>query len=305
MPWYEELDRKIAEYLPDLRYQKDEPMSSHCSFRVGGPARRMAFPERGEQLVILLQLAEDCAARPLILGKGSNVLPPDGGLERLVIETGGLAALTAGEDGTITAEAGVPLARLAEFAAQRGLAGLEFAHGIPGTVGGALCMNAGAYGGEMKDVVEEVTLLLPEEGVRRFSGAEMAFGYRRSFLSDHPEAVALRAVFRLIPGDGSAIRERMRELMGKRRASQPLEYPSAGSTFKRPEGYFAGTLIDQCGLKGLTVGGAQVSEKHAGFVINRGGATAADVLVLIREVQRRVLEEKGVALQMEVKLLEP
>ena len=166
-------------------------------------------------------------------------------------------------------------------------------------------MNAGAYGGEMKDVVEEVTLLLPEEGVRRFSGAEMAFGYRHSFLSDHPEAVALRATFRLTPGDGSAIRERMRELMGKRRASQPLEYPSAGSTFKRPEGYFAGTLIDKCGLKGLTVGGAQVSEKHAGFVINRGGATAADILALVREVQRRVLEEKGVALQMEVKLLEP
>ena len=165
-------------------------------------------------------------------------------------------------------------------------------------------MNAGAYGGEMKDVVEEVTLLLPE-GVQRFSGAEMAFGYRHSFLSEHPEAVAIRARFRLTPGDESAIRERMRELMGKRRASQPLEYPSAGSTFKRPEGYFAGTLIDQCGLKGLTVGGAQVSEKHAGFVINRGGATAADILSLIQEVQRRVLAEKGVMLQPEVKLLEP
>ena len=277
-------------------------MREHCSFRVGGPARRMAFPGTGEQLVILLQLAEDCGARPLVLGKGSNILPPDGGMDRLVIETSRLAALEAGEDGTILAEAGVPLARLAEFAAQRGLAGL-FAHGIPGTVGGALCMNAGAYGGEMKDVVEEVTLLLPE-GVQRFSGAEMAFGYRHSFLSEHPEAVAIRARFRLPPGDESAIRERMRELMGKRRASQPLEYPSAGSTFKRPEGYFAGTLIDQCGLKGLTVGGAQVSEKHAGFVINRGGATAADILALIQEVQRRVLAEKGVMLQPEVKLLD-
>ena len=304
MPWYEEFDQKVHEYLPDLTFRREEPMREHCSFRVGGPARRMAFPETGEQLVILLQLAEDCGARPIVLGRGSNILPPDGGMDRLVIETSRLAALEAGEDGAILAEAGVPLARLAEFAAQRGLAGLEFAHGIPGTVGGALCMNAGAYGGEMKDVVEEVTLLLPE-GVRRFSGAEMAFGYRHSFLSDHPEAVAIRAKFRLSTGDESAIRERMRELMGKRRASQPLEYPSAGSTFKRPEGYFAGTLIDQCGLKGLTVGGAQVSEKHAGFVINRGGATAADVLALIREVQRRVLAEKGVALQPEVKLLEP
>ena len=305
MPWYEELDRKIAEYLPDLTLRREEPMSSHCSFRVGGPARRMAFPGTGEQLVILWQLAEDCGARPILLGKGSNVLPPDGGMDRLVVETSRLAALEAGEDGTLLAEAGVSLARLAEFAAQRGLAGLEFAHGIPGTVGGALCMNAGAYGGEMKDVVEEVTLLLPEEGVKRFSGAEMAFGYRRSFLADHPEAVAIRARFRLAAGDEGAIRERMRELMAKRRASQPLEYPSAGSTFKRPEGNFAGTLIDQCGLKGFTVGGAQVSEKHAGFLINRGGATAEDVLALIREVQRRVLAEKGVALQPEVKILEP
>ena len=304
MPWYEEFDRKVQEYLPDLALRQEEPMREHCSFRVGGPARRMAFPGTGEQLVILLQLAEDCGARPLVLGKGSNILPPDGGMDRLVIETSRLAALEAGEDGTILAEAGVPLARLAEFAAHRSLAGLEFAHGIPGTVGGALCMNAGAYGGEMKDVVEEVTLLLPE-GVQRFSGAEMAFGYRHSFLSDHPEAVAIRAKFRLTSGDESAIRERMRGLMGKRRASQPLEYPSAGSTFKRPEGYFAGTLIDQCGLKGLTVGGAQVSEKHAGFVINRGGATAADILALIQEVQCRVLAEKGVMLQPEVKLLEP
>ena len=279
-------------------------MREHCSFRVGGPARRMAFPKNGEQLVILLQLAEECGARPIILGKGSNILPPDGGMDRLVIGTSGLAALEAGEDGSMMAEAGVPLARLAEFAAQRGLTGLEFAHGIPGTVGGALCMNAGAYGSEMKDVVEEATLLLPE-GIRRFSGEEMAFGYLRSFLSDHPEAVALRAKFRLTPGDGSAIRERMRQLMAKRRASQPLEYPSAGSTFKRPEGYFAGTLIEQCGLKGFSVGGAQVSEKHAGFIINRGGATAADILTLIREVQGRVMAEKGVALQPEVKLLEP
>ena len=158
MPWYEEFDRKVREYLPDLALRQEEPMREHCSFRVGGPARRMAFPGTGEQLVILLQLAEDCGARPLVLGKGSNILPPDGGMDRLVIETSRLAALEAGEDGTILAEAGVPLARLAEFAAHRSLAGLEFAHGIPGTVGGALCMNAGAYGGEMKDVVEEVFL---------------------------------------------------------------------------------------------------------------------------------------------------
>ena len=306
MDWWITFDQQAADYLPDLRIEKEEPMDRHTSFRIGGPARRMAFPERGEQLVLLLDMAARCGARPLVMGNGTNLLAPDEGLDRLVIDTSaGLSRVEAGgTPGTILAEAGASLARVADFACRQGLAGLEFAHGIPGTVGGAVCMNAGAYGGEMAQVVREATLLLPEEGIRTLTGAEMAFGYRHSFLSEHPEAVAIRARFRLTPGDESAIRERMRELMGKRRASQPLEYPSAGSTFKRPEGYFAGTLIDQCGLKGLTVGGAQVSEKHAGFVITRGGATAADILALIQEVQRRVLAEKGVMLQPEVKLLD-
>ena len=202
------------------------------------------------------------------------------------------------------AEAGASLARVADFACRPGLAGLAFAHGIPGTVGGAVCMNAGAYGGEMAQVVREATLLLPEEGIRTLTGAEMAFGYRRSFLTDHPDAVVLRAEFCLTPGDPAAIRGRMKELLEKRRASQPLEFPSAGSTFKRPEGYYAGTLIDQCGLKGLTVGGAQVSEKHAGFVINRGGATCADVKELIRQIQERVFAQAGVRLEPEVRIID-
>ena len=164
-------------------------------------------------------------------------------------------------------------------------------------------MNAGAYDGEMKQVVSGVSVLFPEEGVKFLSGEEMAFGYRRSLLTDHPEAVVLHAVFRLTPGDGEAIRQKMRTLMDRRRASQPLDLPSAGSTFKRPQGHFAGTLIDQCGLKGLTVGGAQVSEKHAGFVVNRGGATCADVEALIAEIQRRVLDRTGVALEPEVKII--
>ena len=206
--------------------------------------------------------------------------------------------------GTILAEAGASLARVADFACRQGLAGLEFAHGIPGTVGGAVCMNAGAYGGEMAQVVREATLLLPEEGIRTLTGAEMAFGYRRSFLTDHPDAVVLRAEFCLTPGDPAAIRGRMKELLEERGASQPLEFPSAGSTFKRPEGYYAGTLIDQCGLKGLTVGGAQVSEKHAGFVINRGGATCADVKELIRQIQERVFAQAGVRLEPEVRIID-
>ena len=218
------------------------------------------------------------------------------------------AGLTRVEPGTqphtLAAEGGAPLARLALCACEQGLTGLEFAHGIPGTVGGGLAMNAGAYGGELRQVVQSVQVLFPEEGIRTLTGEEMAFGYRRSLLTDHPEAVALSAVFSLTPGDPEAIREQMRELMGRRKASQPLEWPSAGSTFKRPAGHFAGTLIDQCGLKGLTVGGAQVSEKHAGFVINRGGATAADILALIQKVQSAVLEQTGVRLEPEVRIVE-
>ena len=304
MDWFAKLDEMIAKYLPDLSVACEEPMSRHTSFRIGGGARRMAFPERGEQLVLLHSFALECGARPLVVGNGTNLLVADEGLDRLVIETSGMNRLEMGQEpDTVVAEAGVTLARLADFACRAGLAGLEFAHGIPGTVGGGICMNAGAYDGEMKQVVSRATVLFPEEGVRVLSGEEMAFGYRQSLLTDRPDAVVLSAEFHLSPGREETIRERMRELMQRRKASQPLEWPSAGSTFKRPAGYFAGTLIDQCGLKGLTVGGAQVSEKHAGFVINRGGATCADVTALIGEVQARVLERTGVHLEPEVKII--
>ena len=305
MDWMTQLDEWAAEYLPDLRILRDGRMSRHTSFRIGGPARRMAFPERGEQLVLLMGFAEDCGARPLVIGNGTNLLAPDRGLDRLVVNTSAMSRVELGpEPYTIQAEAGVSLARLADFACKQGLTGLEFAHGIPGTLGGAVCMNAGAYDGEMKQVVRSVTLLFPEEGVRTLSCEEMDFGYRHSLLSDRPDGVVLSAVLRLAEGNEEETREKMRSLMVRRKASQPLEYPSAGSTFKRPTGYFAGTLIDQCGLKGLTVGGAQVSEKHAGFVINLGGATCADVTELIRKVQDRVWTEKGVRLEPEVKIIE-
>ena len=304
MDWYMQFDKQVAENLPDLKVAQEEPLSRHTSFRVGGPARRMAFPEREEQLVLLLKLAQECDARPLVIGNGTNLLVADEGLDRLVIDTSAMNRITQGEDPMVLmADAGVSLARLADFACKQGLTGLEFAHGIPGTVGGAVCMNAGAYDGEMKQVVERVTVLFPEEGVQTLSGEEMEFAYRHSLLADHPEVVVLSAVFRLAPGDPVQIRGKMQELMTRRKTSQPLEYPSAGSTFKRPTGYFAGTLIDQCGLKGFTVGGAQVSEKHAGFVINRGGATFADVMGVITGVQDRVLAEKGVQLEPEVKII--
>ena len=305
MLWYESLDEKIRDYLPDLKVVCDEPMSRHTSFRVGGPAKRMAFPSSGKQMVLLMSFAEECGARPLVIGNGTNLLAPDEGLDRLVIDvTEGMTRLEAGEEpNTILAECGVPLARLADFACRMGLEGLEFAHGIPGSLGGAVCMNAGAYGGEMKQVIKSAAVLFPQEGVRTLRGDELDFSYRHSVLSDRPEGVVLHAVVQLTPGDPEAIREKMRELMGRRKASQPLEWPSAGSTFKRPEGYFAGPLIEGCGLKGYTVGGAQVSEKHAGFVINRGGATCADILAVIEHVQDTVERVHGVRLEPEVRIL--
>lgn len=305
MDWVTRLDKQMEDYLPDVKILREEPMARHTSFRVGGPAKRMAFPEKGEQLVLLLSMARECGARPLVIGNGTNLLVPDEGLDRLVIKTDRLSRLDTGETPeALVAESGVSLARLADFACKQGLTGLEFAHGIPGTVGGGVCMNAGAYGGELKQVVSGVSALFPEEGVKFLTGEELAFGYRRSFLTEHPETVVLYAVFRLSAGDPEAIRETQRSLMARRKASQPLEWPSAGSTFKRPEGYFAGTLIDQCGLKGRTVGGAQVSEKHAGFLINRGGATCGDIKELIRQVQEVVLEKTGVRLEPEVKFVE-
>jgi len=304
MSWKAKLDKLAADYLPDMKLVCDEPMSRHTSFRVGGPAARMAFPVNAEQVVLLQGLAEDCGIRPLVIGNGTNLLVSDAGIDNLVIDTSEMNTIRMEEDGvTVTAYAGVSLARLADFACKQGLTGLEFAHGIPGTLGGAVCMNAGAYGGEMKQVIDSVALLDPEEGIQVLSCEEMDFGYRHSLLDEHPEYIVLSASVKLTPGDPETIRETMRELMFKRKASQPLEWPSAGSTFKRPEGYFAAALIDQCGLKGLTVGGAQVSEKHAGFVINQGGATCADVLELIRQVQERVLAEKGVRLEPEVRII--
>ena len=303
MRWYEKLDEKLRDYLPDLPVSAEEPLSKYTSFRIGGPARRMAFPRNAEQLVLLLNFACEYGARPYVLGNGTNVLFPDEGVDRLIINTRDMADIQLLEGSRVRAGTGASLARTAVFACQQGLTGLEFAHGIPGSVGGGVCMNAGAYGGELAQVMESVTVLFPEEGVKTVPCGDMAFGYRRSLLTEHPDAVALSAVFTLHPDDSAAIRSRMDDLMARRKASQPLEYPSAGSTFKRPEGHFAGRLIEEAGCKGLTIGGAQVSEKHAGFVINVGGATCADVLALMAEVQRRVMENSGVTLEPEVRIV--
>ena len=302
MRWYELLDEKLRDYLPDLPVSAEEPLSKYTSFRIGGPARRMAFPRNAEQLVLLMSFAGECGARPFVLGNGTNLLFPDEGIDRLVVNTRDMADIRLLDGGRVRAEAGASLARVANYACGQGLAGLEFAHGIPGSVGGGVCMNAGAYGGELAQVIEGVNVLFPDEGVRTVPCGDMAFGYRHSLLMEHPDAVVLSAVFALHPDDSAAIRGRMDELMARRKASQPLEYPSAGSTFKRPEGAYAGALIEQAQLKGVRVGGACVSEKHAGFVVNTGGATAQDVRALIALIQKRVFETSGFHLQPEVRI---
>ena len=301
MLWYESFDEKMARELPEVRVEADALMQKHTSFRIGGPARRMAFPETKEQLVRTAELACECGIQPFILGKGTNLLICDEGLDTLVIKTESMNTIRRIDEVTLEADAGVSLARFAVYAQQLGLAGLEFAHGIPGSLGGAVYMNAGAYGGEMKDVLVEITALCAD-GVSTLTVEEADLSYRHSFFADSG-AVVLSASVHLTKDDPAAIRARMDDLMARRKKTQPLEYPSAGSTFKRPVGHFAGGLIEQTGLKGLTVGGAQVSEKHAGFVINVGGATCADVLELVRQVQERVKTAFGVDLEMEVRIL--
>lgn len=301
MSWYEELDRWTADYLPDMIYEHDAALAKYTSFRIGGPARRMAFPKDGSQMVLLIEAARGYGARPLVIGNGTNLLFPDEGVDRLVVNTRDMSCVVLDAEGRVTAEAGVPLARAAVFAQKQGLTGLEFAHGIPGTLGGGVVMNAGAYGGELKDVVTEVTALYPD-GVKVLTPAELDFSYRHSVFSAG-EGIVLGAKVKLESGDPDAIKAKMDNLMARRKASQPLELPSAGSTFKRPTGYYAGPLIEGCGLKGCRVGGAEVSSKHAGFVVNVGGATCADVLALIEKVKKTVYDAHGVMLEPEVKII--
>jgi UDP-N-acetylmuramate dehydrogenase len=286
---------------PDLELKSDEPLAAHTTFRIGGPARWMAFPASVAELTALLKCCAQEGETPLVLGNGSNVLAPDQGLDQLVICTKNLSAISL-EGTTLTVEAGCTMAKAALAALNAGLTGLEFAHGIPGTVGGGVVMNAGAYGGELKNVVTSVTCLTPQGQQVVKTGEELHFGYRHSCFDEEP-LIAVSITMELTPGDPKQIKVQMEEYAAKRRASQPLEYPSAGSTFKRPTGYFAGRLIEDSNLKGFTVGGAQVSEKHAGFVINKGGATCADVLALTEAVKETVRQKFGVTLELEVKLL--
>lgn len=279
-----------------------EPMSRRTTFRIGGPAEYFACPETPEELRLLLDACKKDGIPYFILGKGSNLLVGDRGIPGLTIAMERLSAVSV-EGETVTAQAGASLTAVCAAARQAGLAGLEFAYGIPGQVGGGVYMNAGAYGGELRDVLVQVEFL-DEEGERRILPVEkLEMGYRRSLFTGK-KSVILSACFRLQrdPEGQEAVGARMEEIYRRRREKQPLEWPSAGSTFKRPEGAYAAALIDRCGLKGFRVGGAQVSEKHAGFVINTGDATCADVLALIEEVQRIVKEKTGFILEPEVRV---
>ncbi len=302
MDRFEQLQDTLRRRCPDLELRERENMARHTTFRLGGPVRLMALPGTAAQAALAVKTARELEIAPFFLGNGSNLLVADQGYPGFVVKLQGELNQVREVNGRLEAGGGVLLSRLSNAALDRGLTGLEFAGGIPGSVGGGVTMNAGAYGGELAQVLESVTVLEPDGTVAVLPAGECGFGYRKSIFSKGDQLI-LKAAFALEPGDREAIAARMEELSLQRRTKQPLEYPSAGSMFKRPAGHFAAALIDQCGLKGLAVGGAQVSEKHAGFVVNRGGATCADVLELVRQVKARVLEQTGVELEMEVKIL--
>ena len=284
-----------------VKFFTNEPMAKHTSFKIGGPADILACPSDAEQLKAAVQAAKECGVAVFIMGNGSNLIVRDGGVRGLVISLGERFSRIRVQGEELTAQAGASLKRVAAAAQEAGLSGLEFAAGIPGTLGGGVAMNAGAYGGQVSDVLVDAQVLLDGEAAT-LTRAEMEMGYRSTVPLKRGLPV-LSARFRLTRDDPEAIAERARRFNALRREKQPLSFPSAGSVFKRPVGQFAGALIEAAGLKGLTVGGAQVSEKHAGFIINLGGATATDVLKLIAEVQRRVQAHAGVWLETEVRIV--
>lgn len=282
---------------------EQEPMTRRTTFGIGGPALLLRPRSRAE-LQAAMTLCREAGEEPFILGRGSNLLVSDSGISRPVIQLDGDFTAITREGNTLRCGAGASLIAVCRAAAENSLSGIEWGYGIPGSLGGGVYMNAGAYGGELRDVLTEVTFLDEAGEYRTLPAAELSLSYRHSIFEDRPGTVIVEAVLTLTPGDPAAIRAAMEDYMSRRREKQPLEYGSAGSTFKRPVGNYASALVDQCGLKGLSVGGAEVSRKHAGFIVNRGGATAADVRELIAEVQRIVREKTGYTLECEIKYIE-
>lgn len=297
----EEIKKALSELIAADRFHEMESMSSHTTFRTGGPAEVLLEPTI-EEVPIVMGFCKKHEIPVVVIGNGSNLLVSDAGIDGVVLEIGKQMSAIEIEDETIRVQAGALLSAVSAKAAAQSLTGLEFASGIPGSIGGAVVMNAGAYGGEMKDVLVSVQVLTREGEIVTLSLPELDLSYRHSILMERGDIV-LSATLRLQKGDSDAIRSYMNELKEKRVSKQPLEYPSAGSTFKRPEGYFAAKLIEDAGLKGFSVGGAQVSEKHSGFVINRDHATTADICELMRQVQRQVKEQFDVILEPEVRMI--
>ena len=294
--------QKLSALIPQVELRFWEPMTKHTSFRIGGPVEIMAFPKTTTELTVLLQAAETLGIKPVVLGAGTNVLAPDAGFPGLCIclkdALNGMELL---DNDRVRIMAGVTMSRAAVFAANHGLSGMEFAHGIPGTVGGGVYMNAGAYGGEICNICESVDVMDLHGNLRTLTKEQMQFSYRHSLLEEE-NGIVVAAVFSLRQKDPEEIKAKMKELQGKRSASQPLDLPSAGSAFKRPVGGYAAALIDAAGLKGFSVGGAAISTKHAGFAVNIGGATAEDVKALLQQVSDRVFENSGIRLEPEVRI---
>lgn len=295
---YNELHQKLP---PDILYE-NEPMQNHTSFKIGGPADIMVIPRRIEEIKSVVSYCHQHTAPLLVIGRGSNLLVRDKGIRGVVLKLGYNFQAFRLEGEKIWAQAGLSLSELAQNAAAASLQGLEFAEGIPGSLGGAAAMNAGAYGGEMKDVMIEVQAISNTGEIRLFKTNELNYSYRHSVFQELPYYV-LAVRMQLKTGDKKEISLRMQEFAQRRRDKQPLEMPSAGSTFKRPDGFFVGPMIEELGLKGYQLGGAQISAKHAGFIVNQGGASAADVMALIGLVQVRVKEKFGIDLQPEVRIV--
>lgn len=293
---------EIRHFLPEIELRFAEPMKCHTSLRIGGPAEVMAFPKTSQELALILKVSKELDIPYAILGAGTNILAPDEGCKGLVICLKDcLSGMELLPESQIRVMAGVTMARAAVFAANNGLSGLEFAHGIPGTVGGGVYMNAGAYGGEIGAICKTVTLMDREGNLRERNDADMEFSYRHSRLQEGGDIV-ISAVLQLKPAAPEDVKQKMKELQAKRIASQPLDYPSAGSAFKRPVGGYAAALIDQAGLRGFQVGQAAIAQKHAGFAINLGGATAAEMRELLAQVSDRVFRQTGIRLEPEIRI---
>ncbi len=286
-----------------IPYREQEPLSNHTTFKIGGPCPLYVLPENREQLSVLLNALRKMQQEFLVIGNGSNLLVSDQGTQMVVIRLSGTFTEIQPAENKLIAGGGAQLSALCKKAAEMGFTGLEFAYGIPGSIGGAVYMNAGAYGGEMKDVLEYVQVMDLRGNIRELTLEDLQMGYRTSALQ-HQTGVLIQAVFRLSPGNRQEIREKMEDILGRRKAKQPLEYPSAGSTFKRPQGAYAAALIEECGLKGQRVGGAMVSPKHSGFLINYDHATCKDVEELIALVQKTVRMQTGFSLECEVKKID-